>query len=87
MCTRVGVQVGMPASRIVCISDTKTMLLANSCLWTGASTLIRNLLVSSDFRIPKKTLETTWRDEYAAGLGKEIYTVPLGDMGQVGACV
>jgi hypothetical protein len=41
------VRVGLTAAHIVCISDTKTLFLANTLLWDGAATLVRNLLVSS----------------------------------------
>ncbi|KAG5180104.1 hypothetical protein JKP88DRAFT_324679 [Tribonema minus] len=77
------VKVGLSAARIVCITDTKTLLLANTLLWDGAATLVRNLLVSSgdgggDGTSPQGD---TWRAEYTVGQGKEMYTVALPDFG------
>eukprot|EP00904_Undaria_pinnatifida_P008766 jgi/Undpi1/5019/HiC_scaffold_19.g08371.m1 len=70
------VKVGINPKRIVCTSTMNTRLLANACMWEGASTLVNNLLISAS--IDEQRDVPAWVKEYACGLGKEIYVVSIG---------
>jgi hypothetical protein len=69
-------QVGIPASRVICHNEIKMGLMAQGCLWRGFSTLVANLLcvtTSDEFDISAK-----WEEEYVKGAQQEVYRGPLG---------
>jgi len=61
--------------QIVCIDEIKQGLLAKSCLCPGFSTLVSNLITSSNFEAQEHM--ETWLYEYIQGCGKEMYRAKL----------
>jgi hypothetical protein len=61
--------------QIVCIDEIKLNLLAKSCICPGFSTMVSNLVRSSN--LEASTTMDTWAQEYIVGCGKEIYRAKL----------
>ena len=63
--------------QIVCINEIKMSMLGQNCLCPGFSTLIGNLIQSSDSVPPEDASSEPWQFEYCHGCGYEFYRTPL----------
>ncbi|EKX33910.1 hypothetical protein GUITHDRAFT_119893 [Guillardia theta CCMP2712] len=63
------------ADQVLCTDEIKLNLLGKSCICPGFSTMISNLIRSSNAE-PKDNMET-WMQEYVQSCGKEIYRAKL----------
>ena len=63
--------------QIVCINEIKMSMLGQSALCPGFSTLIGNLIQSSDSVPPEDASSEMWQYEYCHGCGYEFYRTPL----------
>ena len=61
--------------QIVCVDEIKLNLLAKSCICPGFSTMVSNLVRSSNLEASSSM--DTWAQEYTLGCGKEIYRAKL----------
>ncbi|TPX56270.1 hypothetical protein PhCBS80983_g04659 [Powellomyces hirtus] len=55
---------------VVCVDQIKQLLLGYNCLYTGASTMIMNLIFQSN---PSDNCSLPWEYQYSDGLANEIY--------------
>ncbi|GBG31892.1 Calcium-activated potassium channel subunit alpha-1 [Hondaea fermentalgiana] len=65
-------------TQLVCIDEIKNNIMAKSCLVPGLTTMINNLVASSE----EPTLssnEAPWLHEYAEGVGYEMYRIELSE--------
>mmetsp|Transcript_38002 Transcript_38002/g.36388 ORF Transcript_38002/g.36388 Transcript_38002/m.36388 type:complete len:89 (+) Transcript_38002:176-442(+) len=60
--------------QIIIVEEIKMNLMAKSCFAPGLITLISNLIASSS---DQSDMGETWLEEYAKGMGHEIYKIVL----------
>eukprot|EP00639_Heterosigma_akashiwo_P010121 CAMPEP_0206368240 /NCGR_PEP_ID=MMETSP0294-20121207/4557_1 /ASSEMBLY_ACC=CAM_ASM_000327 /TAXON_ID=39354 /ORGANISM="Heterosigma akashiwo, Strain CCMP2393" /LENGTH=560 /DNA_ID=CAMNT_0053814713 /DNA_START=127 /DNA_END=1806 /DNA_ORIENTATION=+ len=70
--------IGIRANNIICVKEFKMGLLAQACVAKGFSALLSNMVASSSVGATQYT--QPWHGEYCAGMGKEIYLLPLGQI-------
>ncbi|XP_055331625.1 calcium-activated potassium channel slo-1-like [Paramacrobiotus metropolitanus] len=75
---------------VLCISELRLGLLAQSCCAPGFSTLMANFFTTRSQDGDTKLSEITWMDEYVRGTALELYSRPFSEafygMGFVEAC-
>lgn len=65
-------------NQLVCIDEIKNNILAKSCLVPGLTTMINNLVASSE-EASLSGNEAPWLIEYAEGVGYEMYRIQLSE--------
>lgn len=63
--------------QLIIVEEIKMNLLAKSCFAPGLIALVSNLIQSSGEIDNKSINDSEWFDEYAEGMGMEIYAVPI----------
>lgn len=72
------IEAGIPTENILCVNEMKLGLMAQAVRCPGLSTLISNLVASSD--VAASPQDPAWFELYSHGLSQELYCVDLGEI-------
>mmetsp|Transcript_30427 Transcript_30427/g.40183 ORF Transcript_30427/g.40183 Transcript_30427/m.40183 type:complete len:1177 (+) Transcript_30427:302-3832(+) len=70
--------IGIRPNNIICVKEFKMGLIAQSCIVRGFSAMLGNMVASSS--IEPTMYSQPWHHEYCTGMGKEIYSLSIGEI-------